>query len=94
MADTRERNRNNRLRPIQARTARQSGQAALRTPQRKRLRRMRWILPALILIAAAGVLLYRYFAQFESTDDAQIDGYIYPVSSRVTRICDSRYRRR
>ncbi len=44
---------------------------------------MRWILPALIIIAAAGVLLYRYFASFESTDDAQIDGYIYPVSSRV-----------
>ncbi len=36
---------------------------------------------ALIVIA---VLLYRHFAAWESTDDAQIDGYIYPVSSRVT----------
>ena len=36
---------------------------------------------ALIVI---GVLLYRHFAAWESTDDAQIDGYIYPVSSRVT----------
>ena len=37
----------------------------------------------LALIAAA-VLLYRHFAAWESTDDAQIDGYIYPVSSRVS----------
>jgi membrane fusion protein (multidrug efflux system) len=35
------------------------------------------------LLAIGGVLLYRYFASYESTDDAQIDGYIYPVSSRV-----------
>jgi membrane fusion protein, multidrug efflux system len=45
---------------------------------------MRWILPALLLLAAAGVLFFRYLSSFESTDDAQIDGYIYPVSSRVT----------
>jgi membrane fusion protein, multidrug efflux system len=37
---------------------------------------------ALVLLVA-GVLLYRYFTSYESTDDAQIDGYIYPVSSRV-----------
>ena len=36
-----------------------------------------------IVLAVAGVLLYRYFASYESTDDAEIDGYIYPVSSRV-----------
>ena len=53
-------------------------------PRRKRFRRMRWILPALLLLAAGGVLLFRYLSSFESTDDAQIDGYIYPVSSRIT----------
>jgi membrane fusion protein (multidrug efflux system) len=37
-----------------------------------------------VVILTATVLLYRHFAQWESTDDAQIDGYIYPVSSRVT----------
>jgi membrane fusion protein (multidrug efflux system) len=37
----------------------------------------------LVLIVTA-VLLYRHFAAWESTDDAQIDGYIYPISSRVT----------
>ena len=30
------------------------------------------------------VPLYRHYTSWESTDDAQIDGYIYPVSSRVS----------
>lgn len=37
----------------------------------------------LVLIVTA-VLLYRHFAAWESTDDAEIDGYIYPVSSRIS----------
>jgi membrane fusion protein (multidrug efflux system) len=45
---------------------------------------MRWILPALVVIAAASALLYRHLAAYESTDDAQIDGYIYPISTRVS----------
>ena len=36
---------------------------------------------AVILVS---VLLYRYFSAWESTDDAEINGYIYPVSSRVS----------
>jgi len=36
-----------------------------------------------LVIIAGGLLLYRYFTLYESTDDAQIDGYIHPVSSRV-----------
>jgi membrane fusion protein (multidrug efflux system) len=53
------------------------------TARRKKFRRI--VLFSLIglLVAIVGVLLYRYFASYESTDDAQIDGYIYPVSSRV-----------
>jgi len=31
-----------------------------------------------LAIIVGGILLYRYFASYESTDDAQIDGYIYP----------------
>jgi membrane fusion protein, multidrug efflux system len=47
--------------------------------------RMRWLIAFVALVAvAASVLLFRYFAAWESTDDAQIDGYIYPVSSRVS----------
>jgi membrane fusion protein, multidrug efflux system len=37
-----------------------------------------------LVILVIGALLYLHFAAWESTDDAQIDGYIYPVSSRVT----------
>lgn len=47
--------------------------------------RMRWLISLIALAVVAGsVLLYRYLAAWESTDDAQIDGYIYPVSSRVS----------
>jgi membrane fusion protein (multidrug efflux system) len=37
-----------------------------------------------LAVIALSVPLYRHFAAWESTDDAEIDGYIYPVSSRVT----------
>ena len=53
------------------------------TKRRKRLRKILLFLVIGIVLAVAGVLLYRYFASYESTDDAEIDGYIYPVSSRV-----------
>lgn len=55
------------------------------SPSRRSKTRMPWLigLVALVVIAAV-VMLYRYFAAWESTDDAQIDGYIYPVSSRVS----------
>ena len=46
-------------------------------------RRIVFIVLGLGLIVIA-VVLYRHYSQWESTDDAQIDGYIYPVSSRVT----------
>ena len=53
------------------------------TTRRKRSRRILLFLVIGIVLAVAAVLLYRYFASYESTDDAEIDGYIYPVSSRV-----------
>jgi membrane fusion protein (multidrug efflux system) len=40
-------------------------------------------LAALAAIVAA-VLVYRHLGASVSTDDAQIDGYVYPVSSRVS----------
>jgi membrane fusion protein, multidrug efflux system len=51
--------------------------------RRRRFRRIIFLSLAGLVLAIVGVLLYRYFASYESTDDAQIDGYIYPVSSRV-----------
>ena len=46
-------------------------------------RKKRIILAALILIAAAVFLVWRHYAQFVSTDDAQIEGHLYPVSTRI-----------
>ena len=41
-------------------------------------------LPLLVVaVLVGGVLLYLHLAQWESTDDAQVDGYIYPITSRV-----------
>ncbi len=46
--------------------------------------RAKWVLLLiLIVILAAGLWVWHYYSIRESTDDAQIDGYIYPVSSRV-----------
>src|SRR5947208_12815905 len=55
-------------------------------PPRRRmklLRRILFVVLGLILLIASSVRLYRYYAPWESTDDAQIDGYIYPVNSRI-----------
>ncbi len=35
------------------------------------------------MLAYGGVSLWRYFSIRESTDDAQVDGHVYPVSARV-----------
>jgi multidrug resistance efflux pump len=42
-----------------------------------------WIGLVLVVVAAGGLLALRHFAGRESTDDAQIDGHIVPVSPRV-----------
>lgn len=62
-----------------------SGVGPGRPPARRSKTRMRILFAALaVIILVIAVLLYRHFAAWESTDDAQIDGYIYPVSSRVS----------
>ena len=37
-----------------------------------------------LAVIAVSIPLYRHYTAWQSTDDAQIDGYIYPVSSRIT----------
>jgi membrane fusion protein, multidrug efflux system len=45
----------------------------------------RWIfLVSFVVLAVAGVFLWRYFSGFESTDDAQVDVHLYPVSARIS----------
>jgi membrane fusion protein (multidrug efflux system) len=46
--------------------------------------RTKWVLLLVVLVIIAGVVwVWHYYSIRESTDDAQIDGYIYPVSARV-----------
>ena len=71
--------------PEQASAAAQSVGSANRgrTPFR-RSRLAKWLVLGLIVVlATGGYFLWSYFSVRESTDDAQVDGYIYPVSSRV-----------
>jgi len=52
-------------------------------PQRRSKRRW-FALGAIIVLAAGGILLWHYFSGFESTDDAQVDVHLYPVSARIS----------
>ena len=46
--------------------------------------RQRWLWAVLALgLVVVAVLVWRHYAGWESTDDAQIDGYIHPVSARI-----------
>jgi len=38
----------------------------------------------LVLAAVAGFFLWRYLSGYQSTDDAQVDAHLYPVSARVS----------
>ncbi len=51
--------------------------------RRKRRRTLIIIVTALVVIVA-GLLLWRYFSSYESTDDAQADVHLYPVSARIS----------
>ncbi|MGH9717274.1 MAG: efflux RND transporter periplasmic adaptor subunit [Candidatus Acidiferrales bacterium] len=45
----------------------------------------RWlVIAALIVLVVGGYFAWRYFSSYESTDDAEIDGYLYPVSARIS----------
>jgi len=42
-----------------------------------------FLLVFLVAAVIGGMRLLDYFASYEATDDAQVDGYIYPVSARI-----------
>jgi membrane fusion protein (multidrug efflux system) len=49
-----------------------------------KLVRARWLLiPAGLILIAAGYAGWQYLSHWESTDDAQIDGHIHPVNAKV-----------
>ncbi len=45
----------------------------------------RWFLiVAIVVVLIGGFLAWRYFSSYESTDDAQVDGHVMPVSARIS----------
>ena len=51
----------------------------------KRRSRKRLIIPVvLVVLIVGGIFLWHYFSGFESTDDAQVDVHLYPVSARIS----------
>jgi membrane fusion protein (multidrug efflux system) len=51
---------------------------------RAKLRRPVFLVPAALLLIVGAVLLWRYFSSYETTDDAQVDVHLYPVSARIS----------
>src|SRR6516165_1286251 len=45
----------------------------------------RWIIgAAAVVVLVGGIFLWHYFSGFESTDDAQVDVHLFPVSARIS----------
>jgi membrane fusion protein (multidrug efflux system) len=56
-----------------------------KVPVRRRNRRRTMLIVAIVaVVLIGGVFLWRYFSGYESTDDAQADVHLYPVSARVS----------
>jgi membrane fusion protein, multidrug efflux system len=51
---------------------------------RRKLPRILLVIAILAVLGAGGYYLWRYLNTFETTDDAQIDGHINPISARIT----------
>jgi membrane fusion protein, multidrug efflux system len=42
------------------------------------------LVAAVVVLVVGGIFLWIYFSGFESTDDAQVDVHLYPVSARIS----------
>jgi membrane fusion protein, multidrug efflux system len=51
---------------------------------RRKRRRNLIIIIAAVVVIVAGLFLWRYLSSYESTDDAQADVHLYPVSTRIS----------
>lgn len=51
-----------------------------RSKERVRL----YLVVGILVLVIAGLLLWRYLSSYESTDDAQVDVHLYPVSARIS----------
>jgi len=50
----------------------------------RRSRKLWVVLSSIVVLVVAGVLMWNYLSSFESTDDAQVDVHLYPVSARIS----------
>ena len=61
-----------------------SDSVAMRGTAARKKRRVRvYLVAGGLVLVVAGLLLWRYFGSYESTDDAQVDAHLYPVSARI-----------
>ncbi len=51
------------------------------SPEKKRRKKV--AIAVVLLLALGGWLTWRYYSQFATTDDAEIEGYLHPVSARI-----------
>ncbi|HEY6304692.1 MAG TPA: HlyD family secretion protein [Terriglobales bacterium] len=58
------------------------GRAPVSRPAKSRRKVL--ILVVVVVMVIGGVFLWRYLSSYESTDDAQVDVHLYPVSARVS----------
>lgn len=52
----------------------------LRSNPRARL----FLIGAIIVLVVGGIFAWRYFSSYESTDDAEVDGHLMPLSARIS----------
>ena len=57
---------------------------APRPYSRSKRRRNMVVLIGALVVVVGGVFLWRYLSSYESTDDAQVDVHLYPVSARIS----------
>ena len=72
--------------PPSAQAPQTEGERTRVLPSRRHTKRTRlwlFLVIALVLIVG-GFLLWRYLSGYESTDDAQVDVHLYPVSARIS----------
>src|SRR5262245_53647901 len=52
-------------------------------PRRRRWRNSLLLLSGLLAVVVGGLAVWRYLSSYESTDDAQVDAHLHPVSARI-----------
>jgi membrane fusion protein, multidrug efflux system len=61
-----------------------SAESKYSPPARRRRRRNFLVLVVAVVLIVSGLFFWRYLTSYESTDDAQADVHLYPVSARIS----------